>query len=702
MMAVVGWCAGGTVYGQLNWTNQILTRSPAARSGQSMVYDAARQKVVLFGGYTDVTNSNLGDTWEWDGTNWTEMLPTNSPSPREGATMAYDALHQQVILYGGVFVQSDASTVPLGETWVWDGVNWTRKSPANSPALGLGAGTMAYDGARQQVVMLQFSDSGMSFTWVWDGTNWTQKTPTTIVPGNLYGSSMAFDAARQQIVLFGEYEADLLPNNNVIGTWVWDGTNWTEMALTVNPGPREDFTLVYDPRQQKTVLFGGDYFNPTTSEFEFLSDTWAWDGANWTQEATVSAPPGRAAYSMAYDAALNTLVLSGGWSATETSVTDYNGTWVLAQPQVTTGLRFVPVVPCRVADTRNADGEFGGPILAAGTAREFVITASSCGIPSSAQAYALNLTAVPVEGLSYMTIWPSGQTLPPVSTLNSDGRVKAVSAMPAAGPDGGINVFATDDTHVVIDINGYFVAATDASALAFYPMTPCRVMDTRLAGEGPGLTAGQTRTVSVAGSACNVPAGAEAYSLNFTVLPRAGLGYLATWPSGQSQPLVSTLNATHAVTSNAAVVPAGANGAINVYASDATDVILDINGYFGSVSSGALSFYAQTPCRVLDTRASSIIPGAVIGKAGPIGTGACSVPTGVQALVLNATVVPNAGLGYLSLWPDGQTRPVVSTLNSDGSVNSNLAIVPLQAGAFDLFASDWTQVIFDLNGYFAP
>ncbi len=66
-MIAAGWCAGGTVYGQLNWTNQILTSMPTARSGQSMVYDAARQKVVMFGGYSDVTSSNLSDTWEWDG-----------------------------------------------------------------------------------------------------------------------------------------------------------------------------------------------------------------------------------------------------------------------------------------------------------------------------------------------------------------------------------------------------------------------------------------------------------------------------------------------------------------------------------------------------------------------------------------------------------------------------------------------------------
>jgi hypothetical protein len=74
-----------------------------------------------------------------------------------------------------------------------------------------------------------------------------------------------------------------------------------------------------------------------------------------------------------------------------------------------------------------------------------------------------------------------------------------------------------------------------------------------------------------------------AYSLNVTAVPSTGyLGWITVWPTGQAEPVVSTLNAwSGLVTANAAVVPAGTGGAISIYASDPTDVFIDINGYFG-------------------------------------------------------------------------------------------------------------------------
>jgi hypothetical protein len=142
-------------------------------------------------------------------------------------------------------------------------------------------------------------------------------------------------------------------------------------------------------------------------------------------------------------------------------------------------LQFVPVTPCRVADTRLSNGPFGGPEMTAGSTRNFFVPNSSCGIPSTALAYSLNVTVVPDARLSYLTIWPAGQTQPVVSTLNSDGRIKANAAIVPAGSSGGVAVYVTDSTQVVLDIDGYFVSG-NSSALDFYPVTPCRVADTRL------------------------------------------------------------------------------------------------------------------------------------------------------------------------------------------------------------------------------
>ncbi|MBZ5525345.1 MAG: hypothetical protein LAP21_24220, partial [Acidobacteriia bacterium] len=387
------------------------------------------------------------------------------------------------------------------------------------------------------------------------------------------------------------------------------------------------------------------------------------------------------------------------------------GTGITSNASVTvvSGLRFVPVAPCRIADTRNATGPFGGPFLSGQTTRGFTIPQSACGIPAAAQAYSLNVTVVPHGTLGFLTMFPCGQSLPLVSTLNSiDGRVKAAAAIVPAGTNGAVCAFPTNDTDMVLDINGYFVPATDASALDFYPVTPCRLVDTRLPSGplgGPSLVGNSTRTFPLLSSSCNIPSGAKAYSLNYTSVPRGPFGFLTTWPSPQTQPLVSTLNApTGAITANAAIVPAGINGDISVFVTNDSDLVIDVNGYFAPPAPGGLSLFNVAPCRVLDTRSPTPTNGQPFTSVDlNITTAGCGVPATAQSYVLNATVVPPGPLGFLTLWPQGAPKPLVSTLNAaDGAVTSNMAIVPTTNGSISAFASSPTHLVLDISGYFAP
>ncbi|MFN0166880.1 MAG: hypothetical protein ACKV22_10660 [Bryobacteraceae bacterium] len=388
--------------------------------------------------------------------------------------------------------------------------------------------------------------------------------------------------------------------------------------------------------------------------------------------------------------------------------------------EVTALYRFVPVTPCRVMDTRGGQGTagaFGPPALTAGFTRTIPVPASRCGIPADARAYSLNTTVVPRGSLGYLTVWPEGQPQPLVSTLNSfQGEIVANAAIVPAGVNGAISVFVTDTTDAIIDINGYF-ALPEAGGLQFFPLTPCRVADSRL-GSGksgafgaPRLLSGGIRDLPIPSSGCGAPASAKAYSVNLTVVPPGLLAYVTLWPSGQPQPFVSTLNSfAGAVVANAAIVPAGTGGAIRIYASDPTDFILDINGYFAAPGTGGLNFAPVAPCRIADTRAGSGFTGAFGAptpasgstRTLPVPSSGCGLPANARAYSFNVTVVPSSPLAYLTTWPAGLLRPLVSTLNSfRGYVVANAAIVPAGTdGAVNFYVTDPTNLVVDVNGYF--
>jgi YVTN family beta-propeller protein len=365
-----------------------------------------------------------------------------------------------------------------------------------------------------------------------------------------------------------------------------------------------------------------------------------------------------------------------------------------------TKLQLVNVTPCRLVDTRTS----GGPIQG-GSSRSFIVPQlGGCNIPATAAAYSLNVTVVPPPGgtLGYLTIWPTPENQPTVSTLNSpDGRTKANAAIVPAGVGGAVSVYASNTTNVLLDIDAYFAPAASGN-YQFFPLTPCRIVDTRNNQDGGMLQAGVERDYTIPPN-CDVPSSATAYSFNVTVIPSAGgLDYLTVWPKGEPQPVVSTLNdKTGTNVANAAIVPAGSENATAFYAhSNSTNLVLDINGYFGPAGTGGLSMYPQAPCRVLDTRQSG---GSFMGeKTVNVGSSACSPPSTAAAYIFNATVVPPGRMPYLTLWPDGEPQPTVSTLNAlDGFITSNMAIVPTNNGSIDAYAAGLTQLILDISGYFA-
>ncbi|MFN3240353.1 MAG: kelch repeat-containing protein [Planctomycetota bacterium] len=155
---------------------------------------------------------------------------------------------------------------------------------------------------------------------------WVQAIPATSPsPRMVYG--MAYDAARGSCVLFGGNAGGASIYSSE--TWLWDGSDWTQHVQANGPDGRVRPAICYDSARQVVVMFGG-----YTSANASSNDTWEWDGTTWTQVSTPTAPDPRYSASMAYDELRGVCVLYGGYSPGSWRETwEYDGQdWTLRNP----------------------------------------------------------------------------------------------------------------------------------------------------------------------------------------------------------------------------------------------------------------------------------------------------------------------------------------------------------------------------------
>lgn len=266
-------------------------------------------------------------------------------------------------------------------------------------------------------------------------------------------------------------------------------------------------------------------------------------------------------------------------SDTTNAILDISGYFAPASQNT---LEFYPLPPCRVVDTRGPNGPLGGPYLQGDHKRDFPVPQSPCIQGLNPVAYSMNFAVVPRTGsLEFLTVWPTGQPQPLAVTLTDPtGTVVADAGIVAAGTSGAISVYPSNDTDLIIDINGFFAPPASGGLSLYLTSAPCHAFDSRRSVFDPGFSGMIVAPVGVPGNSCGLPGTAQAYVFNATVYPRGSLGYLTLWPNGQQQPVVANLEAIDgAVTSNMAIVPT-TNGYIDAYASNTTKLNLDIMSYF--------------------------------------------------------------------------------------------------------------------------
>jgi len=241
------------------WNQLSLGTSPPPRSGAAMVYDAAHNNIVLFGGTTG--SSDLNDTWIWNGSTWTLITPPTSPPGRrfDSQGMAYDPNMQAVVMFGGI---DYTSKIFYNDTWVWNGTTWTQMgSPASSPSAR--RSVLATDPSGNVMLFGGGGPSGavLGDTWVWDGTNWNQQSPATS-PAARDLHNMAFNPNVGAVVLFAG-------GGGLNDVWSWDGTTWTQVTPAAAAPQRYAFGMDYDGAANAIFVFGG-----FTTNGPAINDTW--------------------------------------------------------------------------------------------------------------------------------------------------------------------------------------------------------------------------------------------------------------------------------------------------------------------------------------------------------------------------------------------------------------------------------------------
>ena len=245
----------------------------------------------------------------------------------------------------------------------------------------------------------------------------------------------------------------------------------------------------------------------------------------------------------------------------------------------------------------------------------------------------------------------------------------------------------------------------------FVGIQPVRVLDTRsepLPDTGCHAPAfgGETFTVQVAGRA-GVPAGANAVALNVTAVDPTGSTYVTVWPSGTAKPNASNLNTAPGQTiPNMVISKIGADGKVSMYNNTgSTHLLVDVTGYF--TAGGGDRLTPISPLRTLDTRPSSSIGGRTtpLGAVQTLDVSTVAACGGASTgAALNVTAVNPTLNTYVTVWPQGQPKPLASNLNpAPGTTIPNMVIVRTTNGLASIYNNAGSvDLVVDVIGCFGP
>jgi uncharacterized delta-60 repeat protein len=388
----------------------------------------------------------------------------------------------------------------------------------------------------------------------------------------------------------------------------------------------------------------------------------------------------------------------------------------IAYPDIWAAGAFVSLSPVRLLDTRVGTGAPVGKVAANGIVELQV--AGAGGVPAEgAAAVVLNVTVTgPTKG-GFITAFPTGEPVPTASNLNFvAGQTIPNLVTVKLGADGKVSLKngSAGLTHLVADVAGYYLDGVPLLPGTFVPLSPSRLLDTRVGTGAPmsKVAANGIVELQVAGVGGVPEFGAIAVVLNVTVTAPTKGGFITAFPTGELVPTASNLNFVAGQTiPNLVTVKLGTDGKVSLKNGSAglTHLVADVAGYYlDGTPTESGTFVALSPVRLLDTRVGT---GAPVGKVAANGivelpvAGVGGVPAdGAAAAVLNVTVTGPTKGGFITAFPTGELVPTASNLNFvAGQTIPNLVAVKLGTdGKVSLKngSAGLTHLVADVAGYF--
>jgi hypothetical protein len=290
------------------------------RENTQMAYDSGRGKVVLFGGFQapgedgfDYVTEN--DTWEYDGSTWTRVVDTSvlpgAIPGRQTASMAYDPVRGVTVMFGGFYAdnthQNDGT---LSDTWEWNGSTWTQKANGPGPRI---KGQMVWDPDRQRILLYGGRVGGSAQAndlWEWDGTTWTQRSPSGDLPPGNELATAAYDPGRKALVV----QTATTTNPPVGQTWELIDDHWTLVGTTAeNAFTNGTFVMQYDTAREHVVGIGLHLVTGDPREHETWLQT---TPGTWRRMNVAQLLPARTYFPTAYDSGRSRMVIQGGHDLT--------------------------------------------------------------------------------------------------------------------------------------------------------------------------------------------------------------------------------------------------------------------------------------------------------------------------------------------------------------------------------------------------